>query len=250
MSRFTLLFLLLFLAAPPLSAQFSEEELLREIEEAPTAAKKEETPAENPGKKPEESATPDDGDLEREPFKIVIKADIGLNYVFAEAPESFVISYNLNMEGMARNKVDIIRGSGRVGTKVEGLLAQWPTGECLLKISVSEFPFEIIFTKLEEERVQLDTKITNEIEERWESNCVFTDAPKAKFNTSGNTERWISKALERSAHLLRGLQIPIDRLHKQTTTLNFDIQRFMIADPPLGSAEMDGKGTIEIIPES
>lgn len=224
-------FLLVSLMFSPFSvfAQVSEDDLLREI--APQAVGGEAK-----------------GDLE-EPFKIAMDATVTLNYVFAESPDSFVVTYKIHLEGDARNKVDIIKGKGRVTADVKGFLAKWPTGECALKIGIGEFPFEMIFSKVEEEKVRLDLKITEPILENWESNCKFLDAPGSKFNTKGSPEKWVDGALKRTNPLLRDLQLPIDRLHRDTTTLGFTVDQYLLPDPPLGSVEISGKGTVTASPE-
>lgn len=242
--RWGLLLLTLWLAAPAgLAAQPTEEDILNQLD--PEARAKAEAELEEDMRE-----TPEEGDLGRDIFRVSIKADYGLNYVFSESPESFVITYKLNLEGTARNKIQIIKGKAHVETDVKGFLAKWPTGGCELRIAISEVPYEMVFSKVGEDKIRLDTKIDEQITERWESNCKFSDAPRAKFNTVGNPEGWIKEAIRKSAGLLRGVKIPIDRLHKQITRVQFNVDPFLIADPPLGSAEIQGKGTIEITPES
>lgn len=189
------------------------------------------------------------GDLE-EPFRIVIDGSVDLNYVFAESPDSFVVTYKWSAEGTARSRVDIIKTKGIFTAGVKGFLAKWPTGECQLKISVGEMPTEIIFNKIDDENVRIDVKMDQNILENWESNCKFSDAPAAHFNTKGTPEKWVSGALKRIIPSPRDLKLPIDRLHKDTTTLPFNIERYQLPDPPLGSVELEGKGTVQIIPES
>lgn len=226
---FAILVLLTLAPLTALFAQVSEDDLLKQI-----------TPQEGALAK---------GDLE-EPFKIAVDADINLNYVFAESPDTFIVNYKIHLEGLARNKVDVIKGKGQVTASVKGFLAKWPTGECQLNISVSEVPFEIVFSQTEEESAHIDVKISETILENWESNCKFVDAPNSKLNTRGNPEKWLDQAVKRISPPLRDNQLPIDRLHKKTTTLKLSVERFLIPDPPLGSVEMEGKGTLSIIPES
>ena len=152
------------------------------------------------------------------------------------------------MEALARNKVDLVKGSGQITTGINGFLAKWPTGECALNISVGDLPFEMVFNKIAEEQVHVDIRIVGELSENWESNCTFIDAPGSKFHTSGTPEKWVIRALKRPIPSFSDLTIPIDRLHKMTTTLKFQIEQFLIPDPPLGSAELKGGGTIQIIP--
>lgn len=237
--------LVFLMGGPPVLAQVTEEELVREAEERNSQDSQKPAGIEEAKADPEKG----EGDLGDEPYKIVIRADIELSYVFAESPDSFLIKYKLNMEGAVRNKVDVIKGKGLVQTEVQGFLAKWPTGECKLMVSIGEIPFELIFTKMTEELVLLNVNYAEEILEKLESNCTFLDAPGAKFNTSGNPEKWLETAMGKNSYRFKNLKIPIDRLHRETTTLTFEPQRFLVADPPLGSAEIEFKGTIQIIPE-
>ncbi|OGQ05398.1 MAG: hypothetical protein A2W61_05820 [Deltaproteobacteria bacterium RIFCSPLOWO2_01_44_7] len=227
--------ILLAFSAMPAFAQVSEDDILKEItkrgdetSQAPQATK---------------------GDLEA-PFKIEVDGSINLNYVFAESPDTFLVNYKVHLDGMVRNKVDIVKGKGQITADIKGFLAKWPTGECQLKINVGEFPFEMIYNQVDESKVRVDIKMEDTILENWESNCKFVDAPGSKFNTKGNPERWVSGALKRTAPSFRDLQLPVDRLHRDTTTLNFTIDRYLVPDPPLGSVEIEGKGTVKIIPET
>ena len=229
----TLTLLLAFLRASLLLAQVSEQDILKEII-------------------PQEGIPPvadTKGNL-TEPFKIVVDGTVSLNYVFAESPDSFIVNYKVNLEGQVKNKVDIIKGKGQIKTDVKGFLAKWPSGECQLKISVGEVPFEMIFSQIDDENVRLDVKIADGILENWESNCKFLDAPGSKFNTKGNPEKWVNGAIKRTSPSLTDMQLPVDRLHRDTTTLSFTIERYLVPDPPLGSVELEGKGTVKIIPET
>lgn len=227
-------------------SQATEEELVREAAEV----QKEAAPQEQSPEAEENPPVPKEGDLGVEPYKIAVNANISMSYVFAESPDSFVVKYDLNLEGEAKNKVDVIKGNGKADASIQGFLAKWPTGGCKLTISMGEVPFEMIFTKLGEESVRVNTKLVGDVLEKWQSNCTFADAPGAKFNTSGNEERWMVQIVQKAEYILRDIKLPIDRLHKQTTTVTADLKRFMIADPPLGSAEVEGKLTLQVIPES
>ncbi|MDO8526177.1 MAG: hypothetical protein Q7T03_00645 [Deltaproteobacteria bacterium] len=232
---FQVLFLAFLFYSSPLSAQVPENDLLQQI--AP--------PLDIPmGDVPLESK----GDLEA-PFKIQVDGKVTLNYVFADSPDSFIVTYKVHMEGTVRNKVDVVRGKGKVSSEVKGFLAKWPTGECTLKVGIGEFPYEMVFTQADEDKARLDIKIVDPIFEVWESNCKFTDAPGSKFNTKGGTEKWFDHAFKRMIPSPRDVNIPIDRLHKNTSTLPWNIERFLVPDPPLGSVEMDGEGTVQIIPQ-
>lgn len=185
-----------------------------------------------------------------DPYRVMIKASFNFNYVFAESPDSFIVDYKLEVDEKIKNQVDIKKGDIRVNTDVQGFLAKWPTGECQLNIGVSEIPYQLSFNKVEEEKIRLDLAMEENITEKFDSNCVFTDAPGSKFNTSGAREQMLINAIRKSAPQLRGMQIPVDRYHKQPTKVKIPIERFSWSDAPLGSAEIEGAWEIEIIPES
>lgn len=230
-SWFTLVFLItapLFAQLPPPQEEKVSDETKAAVEVINEAAQK--------------------GDLGEEAHRITVQGQADLNYVFAESPDSFIVTYKFRMEGVAKNQVDIIKGMAEITTGIEGFLAKWPTGECALNISVGEFPFEIVFNKTEEEQIRLDIRFIGDILEKWESNCSFIDTP-SKFHTSGTPEQWVIKALKRPTPSFTDLTIPIDRLHRETSKMKFEIESFLIPDPPLGSAELKGKGTLTVSPE-
>lgn len=189
------------------------------------------------------------GDLGDEVYRIVIEGKVDLNYVFAESPDNFVVVYKFHIEGRAKNQVDLIKENGQMTTGIEGFLAKWPSGECALNVSVGEFPFELTFSKESEALIRIDLRIPGEILEKWESDCTFIDAPRSKFHTSGNPEKWIMRIWNRIIPPLTDLTLPIDRLHKNVSTMEFTVENFLVPDPPLGSAEISGKGKVQIIPE-
>lgn len=217
---------------------------------APWGAFSQETEAEPP---PDETVTEAvekaQGDLGEDVYRITVDGAVDLNYVFAESPDSFTVTYKFHVETQAKNQVDLIREKGQMTTGIEGFLAKWPTGECALNVSVGEFPYELTFQKVEEELIRIDLRIPADIVEQWESDCTSIDAPGSKFHTSGNPEKWVMRALQRPVPPLTDLALPVDRLHKEASTMEFEIERFLIPDPPLGSAELEGKGTVKITPE-
>lgn len=183
-----------------------------------------------------------------EPYQIEMQVEVEMNYVFEESPDNFIIKYSMNLEGETQNKKQVIQGQAHAKASVEGFLAKWPSGECVLNIEIEEIPFEMIFAKLGERMVRVNTK-HEDFEELWRSNCLFSDAPGAKFTTTGKKERWFAQVLSRASHILRDIKMTMDPNHRLPTTLRSNIQRFMIADPPLGSAEIDGKLVLTVTPK-
>ena len=190
-----------------------------------------------------------EGSLGVETFRIRMTGDFTLSYVFADAPDSFIVTYHLELDNTVRNKVDILNGSAKIAASVQGFLAKWPSGECALMINASEAPYEIVFNQDQEESAKVNLRFTGTILEQWQSNCEFKGEAGTKFTTTGNPEKWIDRALKVAAREYTNLTIPVDRYHKKTSKHDFELQSLILADPPLGSAEIGGKGTIELIPE-
>ena len=89
---------------------------------------------------------------------------------------------------------------------------------------------------------QLKRKI---IFENWASKCTFTDAPGARFETTGPPEKWLAKAVEKARPPLRS--IVADVTDEETTT-SFVINKEVLDDPPIGTIEIEGTGVVTITP--
>lgn len=190
-----------------------------------------------------------EGSLGADTFRVRMTANISMSYVFNDSPDSFVITYRLEIDEPVRNKADVLKGNAKIAAMVKGFLAKWPSGECMLNINVSEAPYEIVFNRYSEEKAKLNVRFTGTILERWQSDCQFKDQTASKFTTTGNPEKWIDRALKVTAREFTEFDLPIDRYHKQIQKHDFKLERFILADPPLGSAEIEGKGSVELIPE-
>lgn len=190
-----------------------------------------------------------EGSLGADTFRVRMTADVSMSYVFNDSPDSFFITYRLEIDEPVRNKADVLKGNAKIAAKVKGFLAKWPSGECTLNINVSEAPYEIVFNRYSEEKAKLNVRFTGTILERWQSDCQFNDQTAAKFTTTGNPEKWIDRALKVTAREFTEFDLPIDRYHKQLHKHDFKLERFILADPPLGSAEIEGQGSVELIPE-
>lgn len=178
-------------------------------------------------------------------WKVKINAAIRANYVFNDSPDSFVIKYRWEIEGQANAATAVIRGEADISAEVEGFLAKWPTGECSLNVTIPKVPFELTFRKSGDERGSVALKFRRNILENWQSKCTFTDAPGARFETSGNPERWLGRAVEKARPPLRSI---VTDLGDEETTTSFVINKDVIDDPPLGSVEIEGTGVVTITP--
>lgn len=178
-------------------------------------------------------------------WRIKINAAIRANYVFNDSPDSFLIKYRWEIEGQANAQTAVIRGDADISADVEGFLAKWPTGECSLSVTIPKIPFEMTFNKSEEEKGSVSLKFRRNILENWQSKCTFTDAPGARFETSGDPERWLARAVEKARPPLRSIVADIT---DEETTTSFVINKEILDDPPLGTVEIEGTGVITISP--
>jgi hypothetical protein len=178
-------------------------------------------------------------------WTVKINAAIRANYVFNDSPDSFVIKYRWEIVGQANAATAVIRGDAEISAEVEGFLAKWPTGECSLSVTIPKVPFELTFRKSDEERGSVALKFRRNIMENWQSKCTFTDAPGARFETTGDPERWLAKAVEKARPPLRSI---VTDLGDEETTTSFVINKEVIDDPPLGTVEIEGTGVVTITP--
>ncbi len=180
-------------------------------------------------------------------WKIKINAAIRANYVFNDSPDSFLIKYSWEIEGQANADTAVIRGDANITAEVEGFLAKWPTGECSLDITIPKVPFEMTFRKSGEDKGSIALKFRRNILENWQSKCTFTDSPGARFETSGDPEKWLARAIERARPPLRSIVTDVG--YEETTT-SFVINKDIIEDPPIGTVEVEGTGVVTITPGS
>lgn len=177
---------------------------------------------------------------------IILDSLITLNYLFDYSQDSFQITYSLHFEGKINAKVAVINGEAQIAAEVKGFLAKWPKGNCKLVVTIPDTPYGMTFRKSSEENASLNIKFTRPITETWESQCTFSDTPEAKFNTKGDPEKWLAKAILKARPPLSRISVPISP--EQSTTMKFEISKETLTDPPLGSAEVEGKGVITIRP--
>lgn len=219
-----------------------EETAADEVDAEEGVAVEEEEPLDAPLRELAEGAEP--GELENR-WNIKINAAIRANYVMNDSPDSFVIKYRWEIEGQANAETAVIRGNATISAEVEGFLAKWPTGECTLNVTIPQVPFELTFRKSGEDKGSVALKFRRNIMENWESKCTFTDAPGARFETTGDPEKWLAKAIEKARPPLRSI---VTDLTDEETTTSFVINKEVLDDPPLGTVEIEGTGVVTITP--
>ena len=211
-------------------------------EEAPTD--EESTPTATPKANQEEQT--EEGAEEPGKRSIVLDGAVTLNYVFDNSPESFIIKYSFHVEGEAAANVAVIKGDAEIKSDVEGFLAKWPDGECKLTVTIPKVPFEMTFRQGSEDRGNMNMSFKEKILETWESRCTFSDTPGKTFQTRGNPEEWLNKALQKARPPLKAIALKLSADEETTTTFTISKQTFK--DPPLGTAEVEGTGVITIKP--
>jgi hypothetical protein len=229
-------------AAPETASTPSQEETEEVVESEEEEIFEEELPADTAG-----TAAPEGEKGKALPRKLTIDAVIVVKYSFGDGGESYSVKYHINMGGSLKADVGMIKGNAKVATDISGFLAKSSAFECLLKISIADVPYEIMFKKTSDDEADINISFKDQILENWESLCTFVDASGAKFNTRGAPERWIGTALEKANPSLSKLSAPINS--KKTTTQKFTIQQYTAQDEGLGSAEISGTGVVTIEPE-
>lgn len=180
------------------------------------------------------------------PHKLTLDAVVITNYTFSDNNESYKIKYHINLGGEINADTKVLKGQAKVATDISGFLAKASAFECILKVSIADVPYEILFSKTSETEADISVTFKDAIAEDWESLCTFLDNSGAKFNTRGTPERWIGAALEKAKPSLSKLAAPFDP--DKTTTLPFTIAKHRVEDEPVGSAEIEGTGVITLEP--
>lgn len=180
-------------------------------------------------------------------WKVNITAAVILGYVFSDSGQGFTVKYRIEVEGQANAESAVIKGDANISADVSGALAKWPTGECKLNVTIPKVPFELSFKKTGEDKGSLRLILKRSISEDWQSTCTFTDAPGAHFDTRGQPEEWLNKALEKARPPLKEIVAEIGR---EETTTTFVISKETVADPPVGNCDIEGTGVVTIKPGS
>lgn len=177
---------------------------------------------------------------------VVIDGSINLSYLFDESPDNFEVKYHIHAEGKAAAAEAMITGNAEIASQVQGYLSKWPSGECALDVTIPKVPFEMAFRKQGDTQARVAMRFKGKITETWQSRCTFSDAPGKHFDTKGDPEQWLAKALEKTSPSLSALALTLDA--SKPTTANFTINKQVLRDPPLGTAEIEGQGVITVKP--
>lgn len=199
-----------------------------------------------PGKGPAQPPSGEGKEGAVGPRRLTIDAVVTVDYLFFHSPDRFKVKYHLNLGGDVPQDVTVLKGQAKVATDVSGYLAKWEEGECVLKVTIAEVPYEIAFKKNAENEADVEVKFPQPIMEDWESLCTFLDDPNAKLNTRGTPEKWIAVALEKASPPLSRLAAPLSA--DEATTVRFTIAKHTVQDENIGSAELEGNGVITIQP--
>lgn len=178
---------------------------------------------------------------------VTMTADISVDYTFKDTPsDKFKIGYHIQLNGVALIFPTLIRGNATIKTNTSGYLAKWTTGQCLLQVDVAAVPYEITVSKEGEEKLKLALQFKQKILEDWQSLCTFLDAPDRRFYTRGEPEKWIADALQKADPSLEKLIVPISPKNKTET--KFKVSKYSVKDGNIGSADVEGTGTVIIQP--
>jgi hypothetical protein len=176
-----------------------------------------------------------------------LAADITVNYTFNDAArDSFKITYHISLGGPMVATTSMLRGNATIKTDISGYLAKWGAGQCLLQVSVPNIPYEVTVVRQGEDKVKLGLIFKQKILEDWQSLCTFLDAPDSRFYTKGEPEKWIGDALQKSEPDLNKLEMSISE--KEKTETKFKISKYSVKDGSIGTAEVEGAGTVTIQP--
>ncbi len=178
-------------------------------------------------------------------WDITITSAIVMNYIFNNSTDSFTVKYRWDIKGDVNSETAVLKGDALIDAEVVGPLSKWPTGECKLFITIPKIPYEMVFRRTNEKTSSIKLVFKRTISEDWQSKCTFKDAPNAKFETRGEPERWLTKALEKARPPLKSI---VANLGEEETTTTFVINKQIINDAPLGSGEIEGTGVITIKP--
>ncbi len=178
---------------------------------------------------------------------ISLGADITVHYTFNDAAKDSVkVVYHVELGGPMEAKATMIRGSAKIKTNIEGFLAKWNNGQCLLQVSIADVPYEMTVVREGDTTLKLGLLFKQKILEDWQSLCTFLDAPDSRFYTKGEPEKWIGEALQKSDPDLNKLSMTISE--KEKTETKFKINKYTVKDGSIGSADIEGSGTVTVTP--
>lgn len=219
----------------------------QESEELPEHIWEEETPptVETPSPT-EKTSTEGLKEAEKGGRKISIDTIVVITYNNLNPLDSYTVKYHLNMGGYIIQATGLIKGNVNVATDVRGSLARSPAFECLLKISIADVPYEIMFNKTDETEANINVSFKGQVLEDWDSLCTFVDGSDAKFNTRGSPEHWLAAALKKAEPPLNKLSAKLDPAKE--TTMKFTVPKYTVEDTGMGTVDVEGTGVITIVP--
>ncbi|MBU4484295.1 hypothetical protein KKA47_02610 [bacterium] len=169
-----------------------------------------------------------------------------LNYKFSDSEDVFNIKYHLSLVGKVDKDLSIIKKNAKITTEITGFLAKWPSGQCMLGVSIKDIPYEIIFNRVDDFEGRINISFKGNILEDWKSTCTFANDPNIKFETTGLPEKWFERIIQDIDPPISNITINISQDNSSTTKLN--ISNSVIKDPPLGEATVTAIGTIALEP--
>lgn len=180
-------------------------------------------------------------------WMVSLSADIIFNYTFFDsAKDNVKVTYHVELGGPMTAQASMIRGSAKIKTDVEGYLAKWNTGQCLLQVNIADVPYELTVVREGDTQLQLGLTFKQKILEDWQSLCTFLDSPDSRFYTKGEPEKWIGEALQKADPDLKEFSMAIS--DKEKTSTEFKISKYTVKDGNIGSADISGSGTITVTP--
>lgn len=180
-------------------------------------------------------------------WRLTMSADITVDYTFADTlKDNFKIGYHIQLSGVAPTFPTLIRGNATIKTDTSGYLAKWTTGQCLLQVDVAAVPYEMSVAKEGDDKLKVSLQFKQKILEDWQSLCTFLDAPDRRFYTRGEPEKWIADALQKADPSLDKLMAPMSPKNKTET--KFKVSKYSVKDGSIGSANVEGSGTITLQP--
>lgn len=180
-------------------------------------------------------------------YRVEAEINIGLDYVFINSTDNFVVKYAMKLEGNIGDDAELIRGMASVKPLVVGFFSKWDSGGCALNVRIDDIPYEIDFSKSGEKSVRLRID-HGDFGEAWMTSCTFHDKSGTRVVTDAGEIEWLAKGLERAFQPLREIQLPVDSDQLKPTTFRFDIDPFTVGDDPVGEAIIDGDLVLKVIP--
>jgi hypothetical protein len=178
---------------------------------------------------------------------VTVDAKITVAYTFSSgSAETFNVTYHITLGGPVAGIPATQQGIAKIKTEINGYLAKWTSGQCLLQVSIADAPYELILAGDGDKRATIKLLFKQKIFEDWQSLCTFIDAPDSRFYTKGEPEKWIAEALQKAEPSLDKLGITTS--DKDKTETKFKIAKYTVKDGNIGNATVEGSGTVTLQP--